>query len=314
MKVVWLCALAMAALMGAGMGPATAQTAARAWVSGHGTDAPGCSAPTNPCRSFQYAHDNVVAAGGEIDVLDPGGYGAITITKAISIVNDGVGLAGVQAASGNAITINAGPGDIVNLRGLTLAGGAGSNEGVFMTGGGGLNVQNCVVRGFGGDGFGVLASNAADFNIQDTVISNVANNGIAFQPSGSGRVTVVVTRVLVTSAGSGIIVNGSGGTGTLNATIADSVFSDNNYGVSADSFSGDAPTKVMVVRSTIANNKVDGVYEQGSNSVMYLAKSSISGNATAFVTPTNGVIDSFGDNYIAGNGADGGALPIVAVK
>ena len=84
--------------------PAHAGTSNRAWVSGHGTDAAGCGAPTSPCRSFQYVVNSVIAAGGEIDVLDPAGYGAVTIPFALSIINDGVGTAGVQAAtSENAI-------------------------------------------------------------------------------------------------------------------------------------------------------------------------------------------------------------------
>jgi hypothetical protein len=88
--------------------PAEAQTAARAWVSGLGTDAAGCGAVTAPCRTPQYAFTNIVAASGEIDILDPAGYGSITINH-ISIVNDGVGTAGMLApAGGNAITINAG--------------------------------------------------------------------------------------------------------------------------------------------------------------------------------------------------------------
>src|SRR5471030_101150 len=99
-----------------------AQAATRAWVSGHGTDAAGCGAPTAPCRSFQYVVSSVIAPGGEIDVLDPAGYGAVTITHAISIVNDGVGTAGVQASSGAAITISAGPSDSVYLRGLNVDG------------------------------------------------------------------------------------------------------------------------------------------------------------------------------------------------
>ena len=73
---------------------AEASGVARAWVSGKGTDVSGCGAPTHPCRSLQYVHDNIIEAGGEIDVLDAAGYGAITITKSISIVNDGVGVAG----------------------------------------------------------------------------------------------------------------------------------------------------------------------------------------------------------------------------
>src|SRR5471030_2519696 len=83
--------LATVLLLGAS-GPAVAQIN-RAWVSGHGVDQAGCGAPTSPCRSLQYAHDQAVNAGGEIDILDPAGYGALSITKGISIVNDGVGTA-----------------------------------------------------------------------------------------------------------------------------------------------------------------------------------------------------------------------------
>src|SRR5579884_2819618 len=129
-------ATALASLLLALSPAEAAGGAARAWVSGHGTDAAGCGAPTNPCRTFQYVHDNIIAAGGEIDVLDPAGYGAVTITKAVSIVNDGVGTAGVQAASGNAITINAGASDLVTLRGLNIDGlGTGANGIVFNSGG-----------------------------------------------------------------------------------------------------------------------------------------------------------------------------------
>src|SRR5579883_1249856 len=77
-------------------GEAAAALSNRAWVSGHGVDQAGCGAPTSPCRTLQYVHDNIIADGGEIDVLDPAGYGPIAITKGISIVNDGVGTAGVQ--------------------------------------------------------------------------------------------------------------------------------------------------------------------------------------------------------------------------
>jgi hypothetical protein len=70
-----------------------------AWVSGKGADASSCGALTSPCRTFQYVLSNIVAPGGEIDVLDPAGYGAMTITSAITIVNDGVGVADIQQAN-----------------------------------------------------------------------------------------------------------------------------------------------------------------------------------------------------------------------
>src|SRR5262249_14258132 len=112
---------------------APAQAASRAWVSSTGVDQPGCGPVTSPCRTPQYAHDNVVAAGGEIDFLDPGGYGTITITKGVSLINDGVGTTGMLAPSGiNAITINAGPSDAIQLRGLTIEGaGVGLNGVLF---------------------------------------------------------------------------------------------------------------------------------------------------------------------------------------
>src|SRR5579884_882943 len=130
------------------LSPAQAGSANRAWVSGHGSDAAGCGAPTSPCRTFQYVHDNVIAAGGEIDVLDPAGYGPVTISKALSIVNDGVGTAGVQAASGNAITINAGSGDAVTLRGLSVEGLGTGSYGVQVLAAGRVAILGCSINGF----------------------------------------------------------------------------------------------------------------------------------------------------------------------
>src|SRR5262249_4928433 len=76
---------------------------ARVFVSATGNDANSCSFAA-PCRTFQHAHA-VVAAKGEIDVLDPAGYGPLTVSKSISI--QGHGFAGISVASGNAITITA---------------------------------------------------------------------------------------------------------------------------------------------------------------------------------------------------------------
>src|ERR1700730_2917097 len=82
--------------------PAYAQ-ATRTWVSGVGDDANPCSR-TAPCKTFAGAISKT-AVGGEICVLDPGGFGAVTITKAISIRNDGVGTAGVLVSGTNGIII-----------------------------------------------------------------------------------------------------------------------------------------------------------------------------------------------------------------
>src|SRR5215472_1871164 len=162
----------IAAALLAVAGQAQAQ-ANRTFVSGHGSDGSPCSLSA-PCRSFAQAIQ-VTNAGGEITILDPAGYGPVTITKTISIINDGVGEAGVTTASAvDAITINIGASDVVNLRGLTLVGGGVGNFGIKFTNLGALNIQNCVIRGFTIDGIEFQPVGTAALNVSDTIVSNVA--------------------------------------------------------------------------------------------------------------------------------------------
>src|SRR6266568_6474658 len=93
----------------------------RTCVSANGNDANTCHC-TQPCRSFQRAHDQTLA-DGEITVLDPAGYGPVTITKSISIVNDGGGEASIQVSGGGiGILVRAPAAAYVNLRGITIQG------------------------------------------------------------------------------------------------------------------------------------------------------------------------------------------------
>src|SRR3954467_11628356 len=102
--------------------PAAAQ-ATRTWVSGVGDDVNPCSR-TAPCKTFAGAISKT-AIGGEINCLDPGGFGAVTITKSLTIdchYTEGGALAG-----GNGITVNdsasATPGTaVVVIRGLDIFG------------------------------------------------------------------------------------------------------------------------------------------------------------------------------------------------
>src|SRR6201992_683516 len=98
--------------------PAQAQ-ATRTWISGVGDDVNPCSR-TAPCKTFAGAISKT-AAGGEIDVLDPGGFGTVTITKAITIDGGGT-LASILASGTNGINVNAGASDIVILRNLSING------------------------------------------------------------------------------------------------------------------------------------------------------------------------------------------------
>jgi hypothetical protein len=193
------------------------------WVSGHGTDSGGC-ALVAPCRTFAFAFSQT-AAGGEIDVLDPAGYGAVTITKVVSIVNDGVGVAVIRASSGNAITINAGAGDSVHLRGLTIEGLGSGSGGILFNTGGNLAIENCVIRNFSNGNY-IAPSNSSTFSMSNTIVSNNAT-GITILLSASATVSGVLSKVTANNNGEGITVIGS--------LKVDSVASNNgNAGVLAN--------------------------------------------------------------------------------
>ncbi len=102
-----------------------------AWVSKQfGANKSGCGPVTDPCQTFQYAHDNIVAPGGTINVRDAGGYGPLVIRNSISIINESGLVAGIFGAQGNAIDIQAGASDAILIKGLTLNGANASANGI----------------------------------------------------------------------------------------------------------------------------------------------------------------------------------------
>ena len=102
MKSVALWISILAITVGAGS-MAQAQ-ATRTWVSGVGDDANPCSR-TAPCKTFAGAISKT-AAGGEIDALDPGGFGGVTVTKAITIDGGGGVVASLLVSGTNGVSIN----------------------------------------------------------------------------------------------------------------------------------------------------------------------------------------------------------------
>src|SRR5437899_2562290 len=117
----------------------------RTWVSAFGDDANPCSR-TAPCKTFAAAMAQTVA-GGEIDALDPGSFGSVTITKALTIDGGGSQIASVLAAGTNGIVVQAGASDTVILRNLRLNGVRGSSNpglnGIRYLAGGSLMVDKC---------------------------------------------------------------------------------------------------------------------------------------------------------------------------
>ncbi len=157
----------------------------RTCVSANGNDANTCHC-SQPCRTFQRAHDQTLP-DGELTVLDPGGYGPVTITKGISIVNDGVGEASiaVSVAGTAGITVNAPPGGYVNLRGLTIQGVGAGTIGLRFNTGFSLTITNCVFRNHTGNGFEFFPNASSHLSVSNTLVSDKGGSGIFVLPFGS---------------------------------------------------------------------------------------------------------------------------------
>jgi Right handed beta helix region len=199
--------------------PAAAQ-ATRTWVSAVGDDANPCSR-TAPCKTFAGAISKT-AAKGIISVLDPGGFGAVTITKAISIQTDPA-YGSVLASGVNGIVINAGPADDVFLNGLIVDGAGAGLSGIEFLAGKSLTVTDCIIRGFvAAGGAGVLVSPTAGTATVTVSHCTVTGNvdGIRVDPAGSGRANVFLDDVVLESnTGSGLIAVGSRSSVMINALV-----------------------------------------------------------------------------------------------
>jgi hypothetical protein len=297
-----ICAALLATALAAA--PARAQ---RAFVAAQGSDANPCTFAL-PCRTFQHAHDTV-AAGGEIDVLDPAGYGMLTITKAISI--QGHGFSGISVTGGNTgITINAAATDAVNLNGLLIEGSAAGANGIRFNSGRSLMVENCLLHGMTGTGlrFSSSATTPQTLSVADSHFSDNNATGILILTSSSGAVTATLDRVTLSGNGAAVNVIGNGGTGAINMSVTDSLASNSAGGTGfiVQSAAGDSVGNLVLTRTTVSGNAI-GVAATGTNATIRLAQSSIIHNAIGF-SISGGSVLSYGDNIIDDNGGNAGAL------
>jgi len=284
--------------------PAQAQsaTATRAYVAGYGADNGFCGAAFSPCRTFQYVHDNVVAPGGEIDVLWPAGFGRLTITKAISIVNRGDVTAGVLAASAgaNAITINAGPSDTVVLRGLTIDGVGVGAGGVVINSAASVTIDHCFVWNFQGDGISAAPSSGtlALFVSDTTASNNAGGNGIHVAPTASGVVKGLIKHVNASNNGkAGIELFNNSASGSVAMTIVASAANHNVAGFSISAIPTTGNSSAMLDGVT-ANANIYGLYV-GAPAAAQIAGSTFTHNQVGVTT--FGPVASFGDNVVSRN-------------
>jgi hypothetical protein len=189
--------------------PAHAQST-HTWVSGVGDDVNPCSR-VSPCKTFAGAISKT-ATGGEISVLDPGGFGAVTITKAVTISSEGFE-ASVMVSGTNGIVVTAGPEDTVILAGLDIEGlGTGINGIRFVTGKQ-LYVIKCKIHHFATWGIDMENSAAgARMVVNDSLITQNggANTGGGINVSGTANGLLLLDSVVDGNPSSAAAVNGAG--------------------------------------------------------------------------------------------------------
>jgi hypothetical protein len=271
----------------------------RTFVSAAGSDGNNCANVATPCRHLAAAYA-ATAPNGEIYVLDPANYGALTITGPVSI--EGHGWASIAPVANNpAITINANPGDKINIIGVVLDGTALANtSGIAFNSGGSLHVQDSVIRNFGQYGISFTPNASSQLFVLNTLLSDNGTDGVSISPSGSGTITGVLNHVMIENSGADGVGIGSSAQ-TINVTISDSASVNNADGIFTSVIGGSI--SVMVRNSTIANNSGVGLFSGGSGSTIRVTRSTITGNATAWTQGASGVVSSYADNNIDGNGA-----------
>ena len=265
------CCLAILILIVLATGSAQAQ-ATRTWVSGVGDDANPCSR-TAPCKTFAGAISKT-AAGGEIDALDPGGFGALTITKALTIDGGGGQVASVLVAGTNGIVVAASSSDVVTLRNLRLQGSGSGLTGISFLSGAALHIEYCSISNFTGNGIDIAAG------LGFVIGSSVRDNGGAGIHAAGNDNSAVAVRNSEASGNTSVGFSAAGSTG---------------------------PAVIDLTSSSAANNNV-GIQAAGATAAVRMAGISVYNNTTGLAVSGGGKIQSFGNNYNTDTGTPGGLL------
>jgi hypothetical protein len=312
-----LTAFAVTAFIALASSSASAQ-ATRTWVSGVGDDVNPCSR-TAPCKTYAGAISKT-AANGEISTLDPGGFGAVTITKSITIEgSQGQGYGSILASGTNGVVINdsatGAPGTIVvSLRNLSINGAASTNAasglvGILIVSGKVVHVENCVIQGFKSSaanaGRGISdrrTLSGGQLFVKDTYVHNCGGGGIVvFPASGTPTLFSSLDNVRLeqngeVGPGTGYVIIGA----NIKGMISNSVASKNaTFGISAE-----GGAKMSVDSCQVTFNGSNGIDANGAGTLIRISNTVVTGNTGAGLGLSGGAIRSFGNNRILGNGSD----------
>ena len=290
----------------------TAPAQSRTWVSGEGDDINPCSR-TAPCKTFAGAISKT-ATNGEINCLDPAGFGAVTITKSITIDCHEVYAGVLQTANSNGVNIaidnfvGTDTRRTVQLRNLNFSGADTGARGISITGSSlGVNsevyVEDCMLDGsFGTNGSGISdARNGGGLlSVSNTTIRNMLGAGIGVAKSFlSGTTRVVLNRVQVLNCATGVSLSTN-----TRATIMNSVITGNTTGIfSEDLDGGVTPTQVAIDHCVVSKNGTG--FQASTNSTMRVSNTTAMNNTTALFS---GTVLSYGNNQTGGAAFSGPVL------
>ena len=283
--------------------------ATRTWLSGVGDDANPCSR-TAPCKTFQGTISKT-AAGGEINVLDPGGFGAVTITKSITISSEGFE-AGILVSGTNGVIVNAGVNDVVVLRGIDFEGLGTGLDGINFLNGGALHVEKCTINAFNSNAIEFQPSNggtgSAYLFVKDTIIRNNkagsgapnATGGIYIHPGTSVTAFAEIDNVRMEKNATGLRADdGSKVTVKNSSSVGNSA-----KGIHANSTSTAA--EITLDSCVVSLNANTGIATVGNAATVRMSNTTVTGNVMFGLKAQPGsTILSAVNNRIFGNGTDG---------
>jgi hypothetical protein len=269
----------------------------RVFVSPLGKDSATCGAFASPCKTLAAAHTQV-APGGTVIVLYSGEFGPVTITKSVTIEAP-TGLTAMVQTSAAAVTINAGSGDVVSLRGLVLtnAGTTHAGQGVLINSAKAVHIENCALSGFV-DAVLAYAWPSGRLFVTGTTARN-NDQGIRAS-SSSGEVEISVDHCVFDSNNNGILVQD----GTRTA-VRETAASGNINGILGQAATG--TVDLTVAGCLVTHNTSYGVLSEadsGGSSIVRVAGSTVTGNSTGLASllfSGSASMLSRGDNTVEGN-------------
>ena len=272
--------------------------ASRTWVSGVGDDANPCSR-TAPCKTFAGSISKT-AANGEIDCLDNGGFGAVTITKGMTIdCTSNAG--GISTSFGNGVNISAGLSDVVTLRNLHIVCSASCGSGVQVNNAKAVHLQNVDINTFTN---GVQVASPTTVFMDFSSVRDCTANGFNMAPSGIAYAEITESRF--ENNLNGVVANDY----AKITVISSQVSGNSNAGFLAQGTAGSATLNLISCGTSF--NTVAGVQaiNNGSLATVRLSGTSFTSNGLAISTTGTVAVLSFQNNPISGTGAPTGTIPL----